>query len=263
MSINLESIPYVVWAPPLLVFGRTAALFASSPIMGAAVLPPTVRVVLGMLVSWFALEAGIPVSLPRESLWPLAFLAEIGVGLTIGLLASLVFALFHTAGAALDSELGFTVAQVFNPFSAAGESTLLANWLDALGTVVFLFLGGVQLLLSAAVQSFKVVPMNVTVLEAGPHVLQGVARAFTGSFLLAIEVAAPIILALLLIDLLGAALGRLLPQLNVLTFNLPVKMWVGLGLVAVFLPALVDAGRLAMGLLGQTVSQTLSGLGGG
>jgi len=260
VSALLAGLPYIVWAPPLLVFARTISLFAASPLTGASVLPMTVRVLIGLVIAFFALTAGVPVSLPPESYFPLALISEVGVGLVIGFLATLVFSLFHTAGATLDSELGFTVAQVFNPLGPAGQETLLANWFDSLGTVIFLLLGGVQVLVASAVESFQVVPMNVVTLTIGKGFLPALTAAFVGSFLIAMEIAAPILLALLLIDLIGAALGRLLPQLNVLTFNIPVKMWTGLGLVAIFMPALVDAGRLAIGVYGQSVSEIVRNL---
>lgn len=257
--MTIFGLPYTVWAPPLLVFARVGALFAASPLVGSFVLPTSLRVLLGILVAWSALASGIPAAPPDASIWPLALITQVLIGLVIGFLASLIFLLFHTAGAALDSELGFTVAQVFNPFSAAGTETLLANWFDAIGTVIFLVLGGAQLLVLAAEQSFRLIPLNVPVVQPGAQFLQGLMSAFIGSFLLAVEVAAPIMMALLLVDLIGAVLGRLLPQLNVLTFNIPLKMWLGLGLVAIALPTLTDAGRLGMTLLQQAISQTLNG----
>jgi len=257
---GLLSIPYAVWGPVLLVFARVVALFAAAPVTGAPVLPGQVRILLGLLVGWFALSLGVPAGVPAESFFPLALVAQVLVGSGIGLLATLMFTIFHTAGSLLDAELGFTVAQMFTPFSAAGEETLIANWFDALGTFLFLAVGGMQLLLLAAVQSFRVVPLDVTRLAVGQGVLSGAVQAFCGSFLLATELAAPIVLSLLLIDLVGAVLGRLLPQLNVLSFNIPVKMWLGIGLVAVALPLLADGARLGLLQLGQDITQYLGGI---
>jgi len=251
---------YAVWGPALLVFARVLALFATSPVTGSAVLPTQIRILLGLLVAYFALGLGVPATAPPEAVFPLALLAQVLIGAGIGMLATLVFMLFHTAGAVLDAELGFTVAQVFNPFSAAGEETLIANWFDVFGTYLFLAVGGVQLLLLAAVQSFKVVPIDVTTLIAGQGVAAAAIQAFTGSFLLAVELAAPIVLALLLIDLVGAVLGRLMPQLNVLSFNIPVKMWLGIGLVAVSLPLMIDAAHTGLLQLGQDMTQFLGGI---
>ncbi len=256
----LAQTPYAIWGPVLLVFARVVSLFGTAPVTGAPVLPPTVRILLGLLVGWFALSTGIPATPPPEAVLPLAILAQVLIGAGIGLLATLIFSLFHTAGAVLDAELGFTVAQVFNPFSAAGSETLIANWFDSFGTFFFLAIGGVELLVLASVQSFRVVPLDVTRLTMGPGALAAVVQAFTGSFLLAVEIAAPVVLSLLLIDLIGAVLGRLLPQLNVLTFNIPLKMWLGMGLVAISLPLLTDGARLGLLQLGQSITQFLGGV---
>ncbi len=257
---ELLSTPYIVWGPVLLVFARVVSLFGTAPVTGSPVLPPTVRILLGLLVGWFTLSTNIQATPPPEAVLPLAVLAQVLIGAGIGLLSTLIFNLFHTAGAILDAELGFTVAQIFNPFSAAGSETLIANWFDSFGTYFFLSVGGVELLVFAAVQSFKVVPLNVTQLVVGPGALGAAVQAFVGSFLLAVEIAAPVVLALMLIDVVGAVIGRLLPQLNVLTFNIPLKMWLGMGLVAIALPLLMDGARLGLLQLGQDITQYLGGI---
>ena len=259
MSSILQT-PYIVWGPIVLVFARVVALFGTAPVTGAPVLPPTVRVLLGLVIGWVALSAGIPATPPPEAVLPLAIIAQVLVGAGIGLLSTLIFNLFHTAGAVLDAELGFTVAQVFNPFSAAGTETLIANWFDAFGTYLFLAVGGVQLMLLAAVQSLRIVPIDITQIVVRQGALAAGIQAFTGSFLIATELAAPIVLALLLIDLVGAVLGRLMPQLNVLSFNIPVKMWLGIGLVAVALPLMIDAAHLGLLQMGQDLTQYLGGI---
>ncbi len=256
----LTGVSYTVWASAALVFVRVVALFATAPVTGSQVLPPTVRILLGALVAFFALGLGVPATPPPESVFPLALLAQVLIGAGLGLLATLVFTLFHTAGAILDAELGFTVAQVFNPFSAAGEETLIANWFDAFGTYLFLALGGVQLLLLAAVQSLRIIPIDVIRITLHQGVLAAGVQAFAGSFLIATELAAPIVLALLIIDLIGAVLGRLMPQLNVLSFNIPVKMWLGIGLVAVALPLMIDAAHAAFLQMGQDLTLYLGGI---
>lgn len=257
---DLIALPYTTWGPVLYVFIRVVAILGTSPVVGSSVLPPQVRVMLALMVGWFALSLGVPANVPPESMWPLAMIAQVLIGTGIGLIATLIFSLFHIAGAALDAELGFTVAQVFSPLSPAGAESLLANWFDALGTFVFLALGGVQLLVLAAVESFRVIPINVTTLIVGPGAVNAVLSAAQGALLIGVEISAPVMLALLLVDVVGAVLGRVLPQLNVLTFNLPVKMWVGMGLIALAMPMMLGAGQIALNMMGQGISGLLQGI---
>lgn len=256
----LLHLPYTTWGPVLFVFARVVAIFATAPVLGSPVLPGQVRVLFGLLVAFFALSLGVPAAVPPEAIWPLALLAQVLIGTAIGMLASLIFSLFHVAGATLDAELGFTVAQIFSPLSPAGSESLLANWFDALGMFVFLALGGVQFLVLAAVESFRVVPIDVTQLVIRQSAAAAMLGAGEGAILIGIEIAAPVLLALLLVDVVGAVLGRLLPQLNVLTFNLPVKMWAGIGLIALAMPVVLSAGRLALSALGQEVGGLLLGI---
>jgi len=68
MSLPLSSIPYIVWAPALLVFARTAALFAASPLWGTTILPGGVRILLGLVLPFFTLSSGVRVQLPPQDL---------------------------------------------------------------------------------------------------------------------------------------------------------------------------------------------------
>jgi len=66
--------------------------------------------------------------------------------------------------------------------------------------------------------------------------LSGVNNAFIGIFGSALEVIAPIILALVLTDAGFGLVTRVVPQLNIFSIGLPVKVVVGLILITVTLP---------------------------
>ena len=66
--------------------------------------------------------------------------------------------------------------------------------------------------------------------------VEGAQIAFTGIFAAAIEVCAPVLLAVLLTDVAFGLVSRVMPQLNVFAVGFPAKVHVGLVLVGASLP---------------------------
>ena len=68
------------------------------------------------------------------------------------------------------------------------------------------------------------------------HLVGGVDAVFGSIFISAIEVAGPVLLALILTDAAFGVVTRVVPQLNVFAVGFPAKIVVGLLLVAATLP---------------------------
>jgi flagellar biosynthetic protein FliR len=66
--------------------------------------------------------------------------------------------------------------------------------------------------------------------------MTGVQTAFVGIFSAAIQVAGPIMLALILTDAAFGIVSRVVPQLNVFAVGFPAKVVVGLTLMGITLP---------------------------
>jgi flagellar biosynthetic protein FliR len=66
--------------------------------------------------------------------------------------------------------------------------------------------------------------------------LEGARQAFTGIFASALQVAAPVLLALVLTDAAFGLVSRVVPQLNVFAVGAPAKVLVGLLLIGASLP---------------------------
>jgi flagellar biosynthetic protein FliR len=101
---------------------------------------------------------------------------------------------------------------------------------------VFLAIGGDKIYISALVQSFQVVPLQQAQLElAGPFMLE----LATYLFVIGVQLTAPFMIVLFLVDLSLAIFARIMPQANIMFIALPIKLGVGfilLYLVAPYLP---------------------------
>jgi flagellar biosynthetic protein FliR len=66
--------------------------------------------------------------------------------------------------------------------------------------------------------------------------VQGAQVAFSGIFVSAFEIAAPVLVALTITDATLGVVSRVVPQLNIFATGFPAKMLVGLSLIGVSLP---------------------------
>jgi flagellar biosynthetic protein FliR len=102
--------------------------------------------------------------------------------------------------------------------------------------LIFLALDGHLHLLRALADSFILIPpggLRVSVPLTG-HIVD----LSAGMFLLAIKIAAPVIVALLMIELTLALMGRAAPQMNLLTMGFPIKISVGFFFIGILFSTL-------------------------
>jgi flagellar biosynthetic protein FliR len=234
----------------LLVF-LPLGLVASLPSLGLAALTVSVA-----LLATFA-APGLPP--PPDSLLAAAQAlgANLLVGLALGTMALLVWSAWQVAGGILDMALGFSFTATLGLTEAA--QPWLTRLFSLLGSVLFLTLGGLADLVGVVVASLRLWPPTTpwTWTTALPS---GLWQAFSQAFLLAVMAVAPVLLAVTLVNVLAGALGRLVPQVNLLAVDFPLLMALGVVLVAVSLPVWLGVSQDFLGQLGSAAAGLWSGL---
>jgi flagellar biosynthetic protein FliR len=94
-----------------------------------------------------------------------------------------------------------------------------------MGTLVLIAAGLDRILLASLMRSFRAVPLGAFTLA--PLTAGAIVQASGGLFLAAGELAAPVLAATMLIEIAIALLGRLSPQLPVMSLTVPLKTLVG------------------------------------
>lgn len=232
----------------LLALVRTSAWLVVCPPFNTQAFP--VRVKVGLAAALAVMLAPTLGSQPRllEDTW--AFAAALAyqafTGLALGFAVYAVFAVVQAAGELLDLQAGFAAAAIYDPFTNAATTPI--GRLHQLVVIAILFaINGHLVLVRGFITSFQAAPL------AGPR-LDDLGRLLTedvARFLLAaLQIAAPILAALFLADLVLGLLSRAAPQLNILVFGFALKIGLALVLVAVVLPVMPDT---VTGLLERAV----------
>lgn len=206
---------------------RLAALLLLTPVLQALSLPMQVRVLLILALS-LSLVTGMhltPTYLPTDV--PglmLASMTELMVGglMAFGIFSA--FAAFSFAGNALDLQMGFSIANVFDPVTKS-QSPVIATLFGLVAVALFFAADGHHTLMRGVAYSLEHVPLGAAMPAVSPA---AVAKQFGSIFSLGLMLAAPPLFCLFLVEICLAVLSRNLPQLNIFVLSVPIKIAVGL-----------------------------------
>ncbi|XID96100.1 flagellar biosynthetic protein FliR [Paenibacillaceae bacterium WGS1546] len=222
----------------LLVFCRISSFFVVAPVFSSRNVPTPAKIGLAFFVSFIVfLNIGFDGSVTLDAFYILAVIREVFAGLLIGYVAYLFFTIVQTAGAMMDMQMGFGIANVVDPVTGI-SAPLLGNLKYMVMILVFFAINGHHYLLAAIMDSYKWLPLDNELFRIyyGGSVSQFLARTFADTFLLAVQIAAPIVVAMFLTDFGLALLARAAPQFNVFVIGFPLKILIGVALLVLLIP---------------------------
>lgn len=229
---------------------RPGAALLAAPLFGAAAVPLQVRIILSLAVgvpsaaaAGIALPAAGIISVPGL----LLILGEVVLGLAMGFALQIGFAAALVAGEVIGNAMGLGFASMQDPTSGH-SSTAVGQFLNMLGTSLFLASGGHLALIEIIVTSFRSMPPGSSWLTTAA--LRGLVEFGALMFAAGISVALPVAFALIMVQVVMGTITRSAPALNLFAVGIPATVLVGIVLIAVATPtmaaALDHAVRLAL-----------------
>jgi flagellar biosynthetic protein FliR len=221
----------------LLVLFRLTGIFILSPIFGNAAIPRQIKVMLVVPLSFcvypMLLDSGRPsagmigyVIDEGLTLWLLIALVglELLVGYVIGFVASLPVIAMQVGGHVIDTQIGLGAAAVLNP-DTQDHSGPIGEVFFLLALVIFAILGGHRVILATVVGSFDHVPLGGFNNFAD---VAGLAVGMTTVMMnLALQIAAPLLCLVFLVQLGMGFIARTVPQINILSVGFALKILAG------------------------------------
>jgi len=216
-------------------FARLLPIFVLAPFLGGGAVPGQAKVGLAFImvsVMYSGLAANAATGSVTTMLFVGLLLKEALIGVSIALAAQLVFYAVQAAGTIIDTQRGMNQATFFSP-QLPGNASLLGQLKFQAALVLFLAMDGHLLFVRALYRSFTEVPLLAFPrLEAGLlPLIEQVTRMSANVLLVAMQLSAPVLLALFLVDVAFASLGKVVPQVHVHFESQTVKSLVGLGMV--------------------------------
>jgi flagellar biosynthetic protein FliR len=236
MDVFLKGFPIF-----LLIFCRITSFFVVAPVFSSRNVPASFKIGFCFIVSLIVfLTYGLKQTIVPDAGFILIIIREILAGVLLGFTSYLFFAAIQTAGAFMDLQIGFGIADVIDPMTGA-SAPLLANLKFMVATLIFLSINGHHYLLSAILQSYEWIPLSNSMFS---RIYEGsisdfLVRTFADTFMLALQMSAPIVAAMFLTDVGLGFLARTAPQYNVFVIGIPLKIIVGLLMLAIMIPGFV------------------------
>lgn len=220
---------------------RCLSFFAIGPLFTHQKVPPQIQALAAVATSIALFPTVDPQAWVLETTlfgFALAIGREVLLGALLGATASALFAGVQFAGHLAGVQMGFSIAEVFDPNNSE-QAPLVGRMQEMFAVLLFLLLDGHHILLSALGVSLQKVPPGG--FPAPAALLASVTMIGSSVFLLAIQVGGPVVAALFLTDAALGFVARAVPQMNIFLVGMPVKIAGGLVLLAVTAPLFAAA----------------------
>ena len=218
-----------------LVLARIGPLFVLAPLFSSRSLPGRARGLAAVAIAFGIapiVRGGADVPLDALAFTGL-LLKEVLVGMAYAFTLGALFAAVSAAGSLLDTLIGYSFGALVDPVTG-NQSSVLANMYSLIGVLVFIAIGGDGWVIQGLARTYELVPLLES--PALGSLVAGAQTAFASVFTSALQICAPIVLALIITDVAFGVVSKVVPQLNVFQVGFPAKVVVGLVLIGVSLP---------------------------
>jgi len=220
-----------------LVLGRVSPLFVLAPLFSAKQIPMRVRGIVAVALAIGL--TGLAMRGQQVPTQPLQVAGLMVVQLLIGMLFAFaigaLLAAVQTAGGLADILSGFSFGATVDPING-NPGGVFAEFYTLIGVMLFIAIGGDAWMLRGMARTFTLIPLTKAPRFAS--LANAAELSFTSIFTSALEVAAPVVLTLLITDVAFGMVSRVVPQMNVFSIAFPLKVGVSLLAVAATLPFL-------------------------
>jgi type III secretion protein T len=257
---SLDDLP-VLLAWLALCSMRVGVAVALVPMLSRKMLPVLIRGALIMAVALPVALQAVSQPFPQTlAAWPLLvlFVREAAIGAVIGLAFGALCAALQVAGEIIDHQTGQTFTQNIDPThgNSVGTTALL---LEKVLFGVLMSAGFLVVMADTLYLSFELWPIGNPLPDI-THLAPLKLAVETGRlFALALLLAGPVLMVLFVLDVGLGLLNRAAPQFHIFEITLTMKSMVGLAVLAVAFPSIMERVVRAMGELAERLAQLARG----
>lgn len=233
---------------------RIGAMFVAMPVLSGRLVPSRFMSALVLVITFLVIPF-LPEPPAVELFSYEGFLLagqQVFIGLLSGFVIQLVFAALIFGGQSTAYSMGLGFASMVDPTSGV-QVPVVSQFYLILGSLIFLLMDAHLLLIKMMVDSFSTIPVALDGISRNTiwDLIRWSSRLFVGGLLMAL----PVVGTLLLVNMGFGVASRAAPQLNIFSVGFPITLLLGLLIMWVTLPAVLNqfSGLLNEGylMLGQ------------
>ena len=220
-----------------LVLARVTPLFILAPLFSSPMMPPRVRsvVAVGLAIGLTPIAVHGQQHSHRPAVGGRPARGATARRRRVRVRVGAVFAAIEAAGSITDLVAGFSFGSIIDPVDN-NQGGVMTTLYGLVGLAMFIAIGGDAWTLRGLARTFNLVPLTKAPQIAS--LTSGVEQAAASIFVSALEVAAPVLLALLITDVAFGMVSRIVPQVNIFGVGFPMKVGVAMLIVSASLPFL-------------------------
>lgn len=230
---------------------RCGAALLAAPMIGGVTVPAPVRILLAIVLGFFvAVWVPLPPTPAMASLAAiLAVVQEVVVGLMLGFVLQLAFAIPLVAAEQISGTMGLAIATAIDPASGA-QGTALGTFFGLMLSLLFYATGAHLMWFELLIESYRLLPAGEVAFAAWRA--ESVVLFFGYGLGAAAAIALPVVLVLLLVQIVTGLLARSAPALNLFALGLPAGVIAGIAALIIAAPVMVGQLR---GVLAAALDQ--------
>ena len=226
----------------VLAMARIGGAFAICPALTDSMIPGVARraaVFAFSIVAVPSIHLAMPPGEPHLPLFCLLAAKEALVGFLIGFFAAIPFWIAENVGNFIDNQRGATMGEVYSPLNGSQVSTTGIFFTQIVSTLFFVG-GAVLVFLGALYKSYGIWPVFSEGFSFAPDAPVQILGTLDGMLRTTAVISAPVIIVMFLATIGLGLVNRTAPQLNVFFLSMPVKSALGIAMLVVYIPYIMD-----------------------
>ena len=212
----------------MLAFTRIGTAIMIMPGIGNTFVPANIRLYFALaftLVFMPLIQAKLPTPIPTGGMLFVLIAFEFVIGMFIGFIARALMSALDVAGLIVSTQSSLANAQLFNPaFSSQGS--IMGTFLTLVGMMLLFTTNLHHLMLVGIIDSYTLFPVG-SVPDSG-SMSEMLTSTIAGAFAVGIQITAPFLIIILLLNVGMAVMSKLMPQVQVFMIAIPVQIYLSL-----------------------------------
>lgn len=214
----------------MLLFIRVGTLFVFFPFFNSPTFFPTIKVAIAFMFAIILFGLARPISFELNIANVIvAILAEIMLGMAIGLVLQAVVAAMQYAGELVSFVMGFSMATAYDPQSGS-SSPILSGFLNLFSVMLILATDAHHAMIAFMARSVMAIDLGRFVFDN--HYIAYMIDAGATIFVVGFTIAFPILGISFLADVIFGMIMKTMPSFNLLVIGFPIKIAIALGIFA-------------------------------
>ena len=234
---------------------RVFGVIALNPVFGRRNVPAMVKVglSLGLALCMAGSVGGFVLNYSGIDML-IIMIRELAIGLILGFVMTLFFAIFHFGGQLIDYQMGLAMATMYDPMTNS-QVSISGNLMTAFYSLVFFVTNSHLNLMAVTVRSYDVAPLGFETVngEVSIYLLE----LYAYILIYAVQLALPWIVTVMVVEVAVGIMMKVVPNINVFVVNIQLKVICGLVILVTVIPVMVRYMTKMNGIMMQRLDEVI------